>query len=483
MKRKSLAAWLLVCLLAMTACGMPALPAGEQEPHAPSPRPVTCSAVGELTEQNARAERYQSPSQPVEAYIYEALLAEKSEIDLEAYGIHKDQIAQLYTDIMNTHPDLFFVEGGISYTHTSAGIVVTLKPKYSLTGQALVNARQYCEQALDEICAGVDETWSDFEIALYLHDYLCLHFAYDTDYEIYDMYGFLSGGEGVCQAYTLTYMQLLSRYGIASDVAVSQSMNHIWNVITLGGQPYHVDVTWDDPVPDVPGQTLHSNFLRSDDGIATTGHYAWVSDLTCSSDAYESTFLSEVNAPFAYTAGRWMFADGTEREIYLADFSTMSKSSVLEIDGKWLTPEGGSYYVDAFCGVGAYRGNLIYNTPGEILACNLQSGVCVRVDAELPEGMQIFGLWVMGDTVYYNVSDTPNGQMQTLTCSLAGLADYLRGDADQNGQLDGRDVTAIRRYIEGLPTVCHTGAADLDDSGTVDMRDVDILRQYLVENN
>lgn len=483
MKRRSRAAWLLVCLLVLTACGTSALPAGEPVLRTSSPRPVTCLAVGELTEQSARAERYQSPSQPVEAYIYEALLAEKSEIDLEAYGIHKDQIAQLYTDIMNTHPDLFFVEGGISYTHTSAGNVVTLKPKYSLTGQALTEARQYCEQALDEICAGVDEAWSDFEIALYLHDYLCLHFAYDTDYEIYDMYGFLSSGEGVCQAYTLTYMQLLSRYGIASDVAVSRSMNHIWNVIILGGQPYHVDVTWDDPVPNVPGQTLHSNFLRSDDGIAGAGHYDWVSDLTCSSDAYESTFLTEVSAPFAYTAGRWTFADGAARAILEADFSTMSTSSVLEIDEKWLTPDGGSYYVDAFCGVGAYRGNLIYNIPGEILAYNLQSGVRVKVDAALPEGMQIFGLWVMDNVVYYNVSDTPNGQMQTLTGSLEGLADYLRGDADQNGQVDGRDVTAIRRYIEGLPTVCHTGAADLDDSGIVDARDVDILRQYLVANN
>ncbi|MBR5601573.1 MAG: dockerin type I repeat-containing protein, partial [Clostridia bacterium] len=89
----------------------------------------------------------------------------------------------------------------------------------------------------------------------------------------------------------------------------------------------------------------------------------------------------------------------------------------------------------------------------------------------------------MGDTVYYRVSDEPNGEMQVLSVSVTGLADYLSGDADQNGVVDGRDVTAIRRYLEGLPTVCHTGAADLDDSGSVDARDVEILRQYLVENN
>ncbi|MBO5842614.1 MAG: dockerin type I repeat-containing protein, partial [Clostridia bacterium] len=105
------------------------------------------------------------------------------------------------------------------------------------------------------------------------------------------------------------------------------------------------------------------------------------------------------------------------------------------------------------------------------------------VNATVPAGMQIFGLWIMGDTVYYRVSDTPNGQMQVLSCSVDGLADYLWGDADQNGTVDGRDVTAMLRYLQGLPAVCHTGAADLDDSGAVDARDVEILRQYLVENH
>ena len=329
----------------------------------------------------------------------------------------------------------------------------------------------------------MDETWSDFEIALYLHDYLCLHFAYDTTYETYDMYQFLRSGTGVCQAYTLTYTALLARYGIASDVAVSAEMNHIWNVITLGGQSYHVDVTWDDPVPDKAGQALHANFLRSDAGIAQTGHYAWVSDYTCTRDAYETTFLKEVNTPFVYTAGQWFYADGAARAVSAVDFTTMSTTTVMQTDQRWLTPNGSSYYIDAFMGTGAYRGNLIYNTPKKIIAKNLQSGVEVEVAAELPRGMQIWGLWVDGDTVHYSVSDTPDGEMRTMTVCIFDLADYLWGDADQNGTVDGRDVTAMLRYLQGLPTVCHTGAADLDDSGAVDARDVEIMRKYLVEKH
>lgn len=474
----------LLLVLALTACAAPNPVTYQAKAQPPtSPVPLTCVASGELIEGSAEAQRYLASTQEVEPYIYECLMAEQTDIDLSAYKIPTDRIVAVFTDVMNAYPELFFVEAGISYTYTSAGHVVTLKPSYRMTGKALADARVECEARLDDICAGVDGTWSDFEIALYLHDYLCLHFAYDTDYQIYDMYGFLTRGKGVCQAYTLTYIALLARYGIASDVAVSTDMNHIWNVVTLGGQTYHVDVTWDDPVPDAKGQAMHQNFLRSDAGIASTGHYAWSSNAACTQDAYESTFVTGVNTPFAYTAGQWFYADGAARTIYAVDFTTMRTESLVETDEKWLTPDGGSYYLDAFWGVGTYRGNVIYNTPGKIFAQNLQSGVVVEIEAELPAGTQIFGLWVEEDTVYYSVSDTPDGKMQTLGCSIANLTDYVWGDADQNGTVDGRDVTAMLRYLASLPTVCHTGAADLDDNGEVDARDVEILRQYLVENN
>ncbi len=483
----SAAALLLVLIL--SACAAPAPVAYQREAQNPvSCAPLVYTLQGELVscelqEGTAAADRYLASAQDARQYIYLALLAQEAEIDLSDFQIPTDHITEVFTDVMNRHPDLFFVESGISYTYTSAGQVVTLKPSYRMTGKELEAARALVEQRLDGICVGVDENWSDFEIALYLHDYLCLHFSYDTTYQIYDMYSFLTEGRGVCQAYTLTYMALLSRYGIASDVAVSAKMNHIWNVITLGGQYYHVDVTWDDPIPDVAGQALHANFLRSDAGIAETGHYAWESDHVCTSEAYERTFLAQVSMPFSYTAGQWFYADGEGRAVYAADFTTMRAQSVLQTDEKWLTPDGGSYYLDAFMGVGTFRGNLIYNTPKKIYSQNLQSGVVVEIQAELPRGMQIWGLWVDGDTVYYSVSDAPDGSMQTLSANIADLADYLWGDADQNGTVDGRDVTAMLRYLQGLSASCHTGAADLDDSGAVDARDVEILRQYLVENH
>ena len=487
------AAALLLLICVLVACSAPTPISYERVAQNPiSPVPLSCfvqdvSAEEILLEGAAQANRYLSNSQNAEQeaaqYIYACLMAEQTEIDLSNYQISVNRITPLFTDVINRNPDLFFVNSGISYSYTSSGYIVTLKPTYRMTGEQLVNAREACAWMLDEICKGVEPSWSDFEIALYLHDYLCLHFAYDTTYQIYDMYTFLTEGTGVCQAYTLTYTALLQRYGIQSDVAVSEQMNHIWNIVMLGGQPYHVDVTWDDPLPDMQGRALHANFLRSDAGISETGHYAWVSESTCTSDVYDRTFLVNVEKPFGYTSGHWFYADGALRAILAADFTTMRQETVLEIQDKWLSPNQNAYYVDAFVGAGTYRGNLIYNTPKQIWAYNLQSGVTVEIKVDLPRGLQIFDLWVDGDTVHYSVSNAPDGKMQTQSIHIAELADYLLGDADQNGVVDGRDVTAILRYLEGLPTVCHIGASDLDDSGTVDARDVQILRQLIVENH
>ena len=56
--------------------------------------------------------------------------------------------------------------------------------------------------------------------------------------------------------------------------------NHTWNRIKLGGKWYHVDVTWDDPVPDQLGYAIHTYFLVSDAFLSSTDdgkrpHYGW----------------------------------------------------------------------------------------------------------------------------------------------------------------------------------------------------------------
>ena len=47
---------------------------------------------------------------------------------------------------------------------------------------------------------------------------------------------------------------------------------HAWNCVTIGGKKYHVDVTADDPVPDMLGTVSRGYFLVSDTVLNRSGY-------------------------------------------------------------------------------------------------------------------------------------------------------------------------------------------------------------------
>ncbi|NLE69942.1 MAG: leucine-rich repeat protein [Clostridiales bacterium] len=112
--------------------------------------------------------------------------------------------------------------------------------------------------------------------AKWMHDWLTRNANYDETYTIYKPEGVLLLGSGVCDSYARAYQMLLKAVGVPCLYVSSVAGNHAWNLVQLGGNWYHVDVTWDDPVGG--GQENHRYFLISDDRIREIGgstHAAW----------------------------------------------------------------------------------------------------------------------------------------------------------------------------------------------------------------
>ena len=86
---------------------------------------------------------------------------------------------------------------------------------------------------------------SDFKKAKALHDWV----VNNTTYYLYvagpEGTFFMDGGS--CMSYTQAYGLLLDQVGIENlYIEAPAEMNHIWNLIKLDGEWYHVDCTWDD---------------------------------------------------------------------------------------------------------------------------------------------------------------------------------------------------------------------------------------------
>jgi len=64
--------------------------------------------------------------------------------------------------------------------------------------------------------------------------------------------------------------------------------------------------------------------------------------------------------------------------------------------------------------------------------------------------------------------------------ALGGAIILLRGDANNNNQVNSADATYISNYLfNGGPTPPCLDAADVNDDGTVDISDISYLNSYL----
>lgn len=168
-----------------------------------------------------------------------------------------------------------------------------------------------------EIAALVDDSWSDLEKVLFVHDHLALNYDYDTTYTNYDAYSFFRDKRGVCQAYMRAFNAIMAELGVESSYVESESLDHVWNIVKINGKWYHMDVTWDDPLSTSVTNVDHMYFIISTDKMYALDHvesYDWQYGLnvTCSDTAYDNCFWSSdaeprVASSFLNDNGKWYF--------------------------------------------------------------------------------------------------------------------------------------------------------------------------------
>lgn len=100
----------------------------------------------------------------------------------------------------------------------------------------------------------------------WLHDYVITHVAYDESMTTFTAYEALKKGITVCQGYALLMQALLEEARIPSIVVEGQAGGtlHAWNMVQIDNSWFHVDATWDDPVPDKPNSVQYNYFMLSD---------------------------------------------------------------------------------------------------------------------------------------------------------------------------------------------------------------------------
>lgn len=122
---------------------------------------------------------------------------------------------------------------------------------YSMSKETAVELEDWIDQEVELILSGVDSSWSDYEKALYVYNYLTRNVVYDID-TLNDQspVAALVYHRAVCASYAEAFQYLMLELGIPSTKAVGYatgdySIGHAWVMVQLDGYWYYLDPTWD----------------------------------------------------------------------------------------------------------------------------------------------------------------------------------------------------------------------------------------------
>lgn len=289
-------------------------------------------------------------------------------VDISDYGIANDDYFPLYSAFINSHGEYFYLANRMSYSPGSSQAqraIVFFSDEYTTADIDTFKTR------VQQIVGKVDNTWSDEQKALFLHDYLVSHCQYDLTYSRYNAYNALVEKTAVCQGYSEAYDYLLRLVGLKDEVVSSESLNHAWNLATVDGKQYYVDCTWDDPSNlRRPAYVGHKNLLRSKSGIAETDHTStdWTgtsgenlyeAEAADSSTKYDSYYWSDCTSVIPHIGNLWAYT--TPSGIYTHNYSSGADTQLVASVGTWpVVGSSGGYWNGNFSSLASTGSQFVY---------------------------------------------------------------------------------------------------------------------------
>ena len=327
---------------------------------------------------------------------------------------------------------IYEVDKNGNYTLDNNGYRMLLGIDEKLLSSEIEYVDTETDRIIDEMSAyGVD---SEFDSALWLHDYLVNRFTYDLriyseDAEISNsanryLNDVLHSNIAVCSGYVAVYKYVLNKLGIECVSAYNYTDLHEWAIVNINGDWYHVDPTFDDPTfsedlihLEADGQlgyVSHEMFLLTDSEIKQYdchGEYIVTAakDVSCSSKKYSNAaWHTNVETLVGFVGSDRYYAACTNQgkvTIYKCGEELSNPSAFCTIDTHWTLPDGKSAIDGYFGGMGAYDKYLYINTSNSFLRIDTtdEKPKPVEVYSHPVPTEMLFGSCLVDGVLYYAV--------------------------------------------------------------------------------
>lgn len=195
---------------------------------------------------------------------------------------YTNSLIRIVDAVTYDRPDFFWISGGFSYSvRKNINLTLNTYAYWKYTSDLTKYANELSAK-VNEISQMAKAYPTDYEKALFVHDYIVEHTVYDhaglaeTEKTVHSAkselirsaYGCIINGKAVCAGYAKAYQLILCNLGIECSYVVGDAGGpHAWNYVKLDGENYYVDATWDDTEPQsganytFPNEATHAYFF------------------------------------------------------------------------------------------------------------------------------------------------------------------------------------------------------------------------------
>ena len=363
--------------------------------------------------------------------------ARKIVVNVKGFGINEKNLDKVIEYLLNSTPEIFYLADiydyilGDNYRDIETlefwlrENVNTIKSQKAKINKEISNFDREIKQSING--------FSDAEIVLFVHDYLARKVAYDSDGvdsgredpSVYDIYGVFGNKLAVCQGYSLAAELLLKRYNINCGIASSNRENHAWNVVEVDNKWYHMDITWDDPAYDVPGNVYHDFVLLSDNALYKQEDCANRKDYIAMTigdakyknavdNKYSNFFWKASESPMHYYNNCWYFMDAKRFQLKTYNFDTRKTATLLtskNVKSKVEWGDGlGSYWQGNYSKIVGKKNYIYFSTAKDIYRMKIvgNNKYLIKVFTLPKTNKSIFGMSEKNGVINYVASTTPN---------------------------------------------------------------------------
>jgi len=262
-----------------------------------------------------------------------------------------------------------------SWKYVSNGTTFTLTMGYRYTKTEFQTMKQHADDTLYKarhLVAGfIRPGMTDYDKELVIHNYIVNHTRYDyANYQTgtiptasFTAYGCLVLGKAVCQGYSEAFKLMSDLAALECIVVEGESQasgsgweGHAWNIVKVGGNYYHVDSTFDDPISSDGKDVLKYYYFNLSDR-ELSGRHRWNTSEYPACTSIESNYyyknglvvsgISQFEDAIAEALGQRK----PQIELKVKDYSEKLYSDPSDIVFKSGSVSGFNYYSNHYFGI------------------------------------------------------------------------------------------------------------------------------------